>query len=330
MSLRRARILAGSTGIATLLGMGAVAVPAAHAAPSPAAISPSCQIATIGYGDTGALVKAWQWRLHSRWVALNSTFDPATLTMTKYFQTTHGLPATGVVDPTTWSAIGSYPGCSSVSAASLVTRYVTAHDTRANIRTAPSYSAAIIGSYPGRSQVTGVLAGDWLQTSRGYVNQGTLTTTSDPSDTNGRIALSSMCEVPLAWNAAHSFDPGYTKSAQRYLNCYALVGLNQLQNAYRAKFGSWAAIDLTYRSFAEQQYWYKLLGFPQAAVPGTSNHGYGQAVDFEEGDATNPVSPFDWGRPGNTWLQANSERYGFVNPFSYGTFGESYHHSFVG
>ncbi|WP_145229902.1 D-alanyl-D-alanine carboxypeptidase family protein [Rudaeicoccus suwonensis] len=62
-----------------------------------------------------------------------------------------------------------------------------------------------------------------------------------------------------------------------------------------------------------------------AAYPGTSAHGVGLALDFEQ-DAT--VGPFDWGQPGSVWLTQNSSKYGFYNPFSYGTTDESYHFQF--
>lgn len=306
-----------------------VGIPDALAQVSPSAIPASCNITTLRNGDQGALVKAWQWRLNSPKVALDGMFGPATLNATKQFQTTQGLPASGVVDTATWQKMGSYPGCVSTPSPPVVTvtRYVTTDDQYANVRREPSLTSTILAHVAPHSLVVGTLSGQWLKTSTGYINQGTLTATPDPSALNGQIATASMCAVPLAWNASHSFAPGYTAVTQRYLNCNALTGLTALENAFKATFGYWATIDLTYRSLTEQVYWYNELGYPTAAIPGTSNHGYGLAVDFEEDDAPNT---FSWGYPGKKWLEANALNYGFKNPFAYGTANESYHHNFLG
>lgn len=326
-SIRR---IVTTTGICSIVALTVVAgAPRAQAHVSPSAIPASCKITTLRLGDKGTLVKSWQWRLKSEQVAVDGVFGPLTLKVTKYYQSAHGLPASGVVDAATWRATGSYPGCATVPPppAGSVTRYVTTDDQYAAVRSAPSLTSTILAHAAPHSRVVGTLTGQWLKTASGYINQGTLTTTSTPSTINGKIATSSLCKVPLAWNASHSFKPGYTATTQRYLNCNALAGLTTLENAFKAHFGYWAAIDLTYRSLAEQKYWYDRLGYPIAAKPGTSNHGYGLAVDFEEDDAPDT---FSWGHPGQKWLKANASRYGFNNPFAYGTPSESYHHNFVG
>jgi hypothetical protein len=68
-----------------------------------------------------------------------------------------------------------------------------------------------------------------------------------------------------------------------------------------------------YRSYDMQVWWrdfYCALGVCQfAAVPGTSVHGWGRAVDFEF--AGNEMTFDD---PGYQWLQANAGRYGFFHP----------------
>lgn len=55
-----------------------------------------------------------------------------------------------------------------------------------------------------------------------------------------------------------------------------------------------------YRDLANQQYAYNKLGYPAAAVPGTSNHGLGTAIDIA---LTSSIT---------YWLQANAKKYGFV------------------
>ncbi len=46
-----------------------------------------------------------------------------------------------------------------------------------------------------------------------------------------------------------------------------------------------------------------------AAVPGTSVHGWGRAVDFEDGGGKLTFSS-----AGYQWLKANAARFGFVHP----------------
>lgn len=220
----------------------------------------------------------------------------------------------------------------SAAAASTTTAWVMADaaaaGSKANIRSSPSYTATIVGYYGPHAKVTGTVSGTWLKTSKGYVSMGTLTTaTSKPSTINGKIATANLCNVAMAYNAQHSFEPGYTPTTRRKLNCVAVRQLIALENAYKAKFGHYAQIDLAYRTLSEQWYWYDKFGSPRAAIPGTSNHGYALAVDFRENTTANEYS---WGHAGNTWLLANSLKYGFVNPFKVGTTGEDYHFQFVG
>jgi LAS superfamily LD-carboxypeptidase LdcB len=68
-----------------------------------------------------------------------------------------------------------------------------------------------------------------------------------------------------------------------------------------------------YRSYEMQEFWRSLYCFfgacQLAAVPGTSIHGWGRAVDFEDQSAE-----MHFGSPGYHWLKANAARYGFFHP----------------
>lgn len=69
-----------------------------------------------------------------------------------------------------------------------------------------------------------------------------------------------------------------------------------------------------YRSYDMQVWWRNYYCFfgacGYAAVPGTSIHGWGHAVDFQ--DLTGRHLTFT--SPGYQWLKANAARYGFFHP----------------
>lgn len=68
-------------------------------------------------------------------------------------------------------------------------------------------------------------------------------------------------------------------------------------------------IPSCYRDFAAQQKAFDELGYPKAAYPGESNHGWGTAVDIALTSST------------SYWLQANATRYGFI----FNVAGEPWH-----
>lgn len=152
--------------------------------------------------------------------------------------------------------------------------------------------------------------------------------TPDPTALNGQVPEHLLAPVPLCYNANGAFDPGYDPTTQRYLNRAALDALQRLQIAFKRRFGHYATIDLTYRSYDEQQFWFDKFGSPRAATPGHSNHGYGLAIDFEERDGP---WIYSWGAAGNDWLLTHQGVFGFDNPYGATLqHGEDYHFNFVG
>jgi hypothetical protein len=79
-----------------------------------------------------------------------------------------------------------------------------------------------------------------------------------------------------------------------------------MDTAYTAAFGSSVCITDSYRSYGSQQsvYWRK-PGL--AAVPGTSNHGWGVAVDVFCGID-------DYSSAEHAWLTEHGDEYGWINP----------------
>ncbi|WP_255356498.1 M15 family metallopeptidase [Dermacoccus sp. CCH2-D9] len=87
------------------------------------------------------------------------------------------------------------------------------------------------------------------------------------------------------------------------------------------------------RTLSRQQLLYRTLGYPRAAVPGTSNHGLGSAIDFGIARTNAINSPLYFGRSHDVWLTANSKRWGFDRPDYMdrrGSNPEWWHYNFVG
>ena len=108
---------------------------------------------------------------------------------------------------------------------------------------------------------------------------------------NGLIPPSAMCPLGVA---GHS------------LRCDAAAAYRAMSAAYAAASGSPICITDSYRTYGSQV---RLYGQKPtlAAVPGTSNHGWGLAVDLCGG-----IEHF--GTAAYGWMKANAGRFGFLHP----------------
>ncbi|WP_198955066.1 M15 family metallopeptidase [Kineosporia sp. R_H_3] len=109
---------------------------------------------------------------------------------------------------------------------------------------------------------------------------------------NGRIPLDALC--PL------SFAPG------EHLRADAAHGFEQLARAYSRQFGAAPCITDSYRPLSVQV----TLSMTKprlAARPGTSNHGWGTALDLCGG-----VQSF--GTAEHTWMLVHAPLYGWFHP----------------
>ncbi|GAA1570525.1 hypothetical protein GCM10009789_25060 [Kribbella sancticallisti] len=90
------------------------------------------------------------------------------------------------------------------------------------------------------------------------------------------------------------------------LRCDAAAAYQQLASAFRAAFGKTLCITDSYRSYASQV---DLYGRKPslAALPGTSNHGWGVAIDLCGG-----IDRF--GTAQYRWMEANAGSFGWVHP----------------
>jgi murein DD-endopeptidase MepM/ murein hydrolase activator NlpD len=90
------------------------------------------------------------------------------------------------------------------------------------------------------------------------------------------------------------------------LRCDAAAAYLQLAAAYRAQFGRSLCITDSYRSYASQVSLYQRKP-SLAALPGTSNHGWGVAVDLCGG-----IDKF--GTTQYHWMKAHAPSYGWLHP----------------
>jgi len=110
------------------------------------------------------------------------------------------------------------------------------------------------------------------------------------SGANGRIAATDLCTL---WDGSNM------------LRGDAAVTLAELNLTYRAAFGRDLCITDAYRTLAEQ----RRLAYTKgglAATPGTSNHGWGLAIDLCSSETDSSAVM--------TWLNDNGPTYGWENP----------------
>ncbi|MFE6236719.1 M15 family metallopeptidase [Cellulosimicrobium sp. NPDC057862] len=110
---------------------------------------------------------------------------------------------------------------------------------------------------------------------------------------NGRLDTATLC--PVSWKRSV------------LLRCDAQRALERLNSAYWGRFGRSMSIGYGYRTYATQVYLRMTLG-TVAAVPGTSNHGWGLALDTAEG------SQHGFGSASYEWLKVNAPAFGWHAP----------------
>lgn len=117
-------------------------------------------------------------------------------------------------------------------------------------------------------------------------------------------------------------------AAGERLRCDAARALGELNAAYRADHGRDLVVTSAYRTSVEQAALRASLG-SLAAVPGTSRHERGVAVDL---GGVGGLGEF--GSAAYRWLSANAPRYGWVQPAVLGPGGsgpgEPWHWEYVG
>ncbi|MGY4642388.1 M15 family metallopeptidase [Cellulomonas sp. URHB0016] len=126
---------------------------------------------------------------------------------------------------------------------------------------------------------------------------------------NGRIPAEALAHT--------DFDGGVL------LRTDAARALERLDVAFRAKFGRDIAVSDSYRTLAGQHATWDQRP-TLAATPGTSNHGWGLAVDLAGGIG-------DAGSAQHRWMDAHAGEYGWVNPtWAQASRFEPWHWEYVG
>lgn len=128
---------------------------------------------------------------------------------------------------------------------------------------------------------------------------------------NGQVPDSALCSL--------SFAPGQA------LRCDAAAAIEMLNVDYRRTFGTNMSITDSYRSY-DAQVRVKAAKPYLAATPGTSNHGWGIALDLGGGIQT-------FGSEQHRWMQANAVNQKWVHPGwaqAGGSKPEAWHWEFAG
>lgn len=134
------------------------------------------------------------------------------------------------------------------------------------------------------------------------MRKNTAPTSNSKGYTRGGVMKQSNGKIPASMLVAIPWDTEKTLIAAP-----ALKDLTRLNTAFKKKFGKNLDIDLAYRTLDTQKYYYNELGPYIAAKPGTSNHGWGLAIDVPES--------YNYSFRGKyyKWLKANSKKYNWVH-----------------
>lgn len=135
---------------------------------------------------------------------------------------------------------------------------------------------------------------------------------------NGQIPLSALSLIP--WDPSHG-DGG----KGTYLRPDAAAALGELNTAFTARFGYALPINDGYRDIGTQMSTFLTKGYPAAAMPGTSNHGWAMAIDI----GTQSHGQLSEGSPEFAWLTQNAPAYGW---YHFGSVGnkEAWHWQYYG
>lgn len=317
------KIAAVATAVAISLGGGgAFAVQQASAAPSQyLSTQAASSLPVAKVGSEGAKVKLAQRALaaHGFKVEADSKYGPATKAAVIKFQKKKGLAADGVVGPKTWAKL--LPVLKSGNSGAMVKVLQSSlNDHGAKLKVDGKFGKGTqdaLRAFQKKNKlgVDGVAGPATWGRIAGVKSDGGGTGPAPTPGTgpdkryahpkksgkfsNGKLPGSQLCTVPF--------------STRDRVACYMLPDLLAFNKAYKARFGGNITItssgENAYRTYATQVHYWNTLPRGQAARPGTSNHGWGLAIDIS-----------GVGGHGSTkynWLNANAGKYGFDDNVSH-------------
>uniref|UniRef100_UPI0037D9FC75 D-alanyl-D-alanine carboxypeptidase family protein n=1 Tax=Streptomonospora wellingtoniae TaxID=3075544 RepID=UPI0037D9FC75 len=109
---------------------------------------------------------------------------------------------------------------------------------------------------------------------------------------NGLLPQNSLCKL---------------HTGGEFLRADAAIDFLKMNQAYSERFGEGMCLTSSYRDLSNQQRLYATKPPGMAAVPGTSNHGWGLAVDLCGGVQSQGSAQFNW-------LEANSTKWNWFHP----------------
>lgn len=132
----------------------------------------------------------------------------------------------------------------------------------------------------------------------------------------GPISDSDITTTFSGCNVPSYDDSGNPKVGSKpFMHPKAFVSFVALNAAYKSKFGNDIQLISCYRDLEGQksakEYWTRKGAPGNAADPGTSNHGWGIALDIGPGGTG---SGFRYRTPEYVWMMANAPQFGWVNP----------------
>lgn len=261
----------------------------------------------IDYGDRDS-VGVFQQRTVVGWGTIEQIMDPVYSASAFFYGVrTKGIP--GLLDINDWVELDKGAAAQAVQVSAFPMAYKKWEPLATDVVSNMWSSAAPIPIHPDLER------SDTDDVSTGYPAAGPAVCAANsgadwtaPVDGSGTIG---------AWGG---YDNGLiptsvlvspTWAPNQHLHPSAAAALEELNEAYKTKFGSNISITDSYRTLGGQvtirASWCARGACHMAATPGKSNHGWALALDLGGGINS-------WRTPQQTWMYQHAREYGWVNP----------------
>ena len=205
---------------------------------------------------------------------------------------TIAVPLSGALAAPAPTMTGSHASASALAGAPAFPKLRSGVTSVEHLKVLPSLDPRLLSEVPGALKLPRVLL--VTRATRSYersVLPGCTGQYQPVAAANGQLPGSILCTL---WDNNHT------------LRADAAVALAKLNIAYQQRFGTPIVLTDGYRTLAEQRV-LKAIKPSLAATPGTSEHGWGLAVDMGGEVQTGKSARY-------LWLRANAPSYGWDNP----------------